>query len=56
MLEKLKVPADGLEARGRLMYNDYGKILPLLYCFCIQSLWLHQTLLICINNAMGKTS
>ena len=26
MLEKLSVPAEGLEAQGRLMYNDYGKI------------------------------
>ena len=26
MLEKLQVPADGLEARGRLMYNDYGRL------------------------------
>lgn len=25
MLEILKVPAEGLEARGRLMYNDYGE-------------------------------
>lgn len=29
MLEKLKVPAEGLEARGRLMYSDYGKFLRL---------------------------
>ena len=27
MLEKLKVPAEGLEARGRLMYSDFGKFL-----------------------------
>lgn len=27
MLEKLKIPAEGLEAQGRLMYSDYGKIL-----------------------------